>query len=367
MASRRWPYVQRIGDKWRGWVMVEGARKWLPLRPTAQEASEEAIQARKEGRGLAAAAGTQLGALIDAFLEDARSTRRQGTWEYYSQQLGAVAKMLSRTRPVVLVNGAALRDMVSQMRAAGYGAQTIQHRRSALRRLFRWAIRRGLVKTDPTTAIEWPTVEAHAFDVIPQDQLQAVLAKVQQVPRDFDLVAVMLYTGMRLSEIARLRVDEVDLTAGHFWLPGKRRKEAVPIAAEIAASFRALVQRAVDAGRDYVIDRSNAYRGPKRKGGLKLTDAELAQRQRAYTVQNTFRRWARKLKDRRFHPHALRHSLATMLAANDEHAEVVGQIMRHRSYQTTRIYIHLVGEQRRRATARLRVLPPLQQGEQQHG
>lgn len=358
MARRSWPFVQRVRDKWRGWIMVAGRRRYLPLHDTAEEASDEAIEIRKGMRN--ARTHSTLASLADDFLAEIRATRRHGTWAYYCQQLDGVMLAIGKTIPVACITASVLRELIRKHQDAeggSYSAQTIQHRRAALRRLFRWAKKRGLAGEDPTELVEWPRVEQHAFDVLPESDMRAMLQRLQAVPADFDLVAVALYTGMRRGDLARLRVADVDLEAGTFWTTGKRRREPAPIPVDVAASFECMVRRAREAGREHLLPRSQSNRGPKKEKARPLTETEAAERERGYTVTNTFRRWAKKLGDRRFHPHTLRHTLATSLIRAGVDHEAVRRILRHSSFQTTQRYVHLVAADQRKAMARLRLLP----------
>jgi site-specific recombinase XerD len=78
------------------------------------------------------------------------------------------------------------------------------------------------------------------------------------------------------------------------------------------------------------------------------------ERRRVQTIDRVFRRWAKRFGDRRFHPHALRHSLATNLIRNGVDAGTVQRMLRHASYATTQTYVHLVATDLHKATGRLR-------------
>lgn len=354
MGTTRWPYVQKVGNKFRGYVpLPDGGKRFLKLKATAQEASEEAIATRKAMRDGGAMFAMTLGDLSKRFLEDVRRTRTLGTWDFYSTQLAGVFAAISKETLLVSVGASDMRLLIDKHKAGHFSAQTIQHRRSVLRRMFRWGKKGGLCKEDPTEQVEWPTVLASSFDVIGSDDLRAMLDRLQSVPADYDLVLVTVYTGLRRGELARLRVDDVDLQAGVLWVQGKKRREPVALDVDVVPSIEAMVRRATNG---FMVPESAAFRGPKKPLRL-LTAEEHAEKRRAYTVANTFRRWAKKLKDRRFHPHALRHSLATELIRSGADLETAGRALRHRQAQTTKRYTHLVAADLRKATARLKLVP----------
>ena len=354
------PYVKAVKNRarvviaYRGWAMIAGRRIDGPSRRDPKEAYADAI-AMRERAAKAPVHARSLKSVVKEFLEDVRATRAFGTWSFYDQQLRAVQQIIEPSLPLTLLSTQHLRQLISKSLAGQYSAQTIQHRRAALRRLFRWAKKRGLALEDPTETVDWPRVDFHRFDVIPGDQLADIMQRLRAVPEDFDLVTVTLFCGLRKSELARVRVEDIDPITGVLWVRGKRRREPVHVADQAVPSLLDMLARAKEAGRVHLLARSNHHRGQK-EDKRHLTATEQEHLQRAATVGNTFRRWAAKLKDRRFHPHTLRHSLCTELLRRGEGIDLVRRVMRHKSVTTTQIYAHAVAEDMKRATGRLRLL-----------
>jgi site-specific recombinase XerD len=355
----RWPYTQKVVDKatgrvrFRGTYQVDGERKYLPLRESQRAASEEAQDIRRKMRDGGMLAIT-IGDLANRFLEDIRRNRKPGTWSFYAQQIDAVWHVVPRSKLATLVDAADMRRLIHDHQKQDYSAQTINHRRAVIRRMFRWGEKCGLAGRSPTDLVDWPTVSDNAFDVIASDDLRAMLAQVRAVPEDYDLVVVALYSGLRRGELSRLRLRDIDLSAGVMWVDGKRRKEAVPIDDVIMDNVRGLIDRSPG---PWLLPEARADRGPKKPPKRELTPEEDAERARARTVANCFRRWARRIGDRRFHPHTMRHSIATELARADADLPEIGRVLRHRDPKTTMKYVHLVGADARRAKKRLNLLP----------
>lgn len=356
----RWPFTQKVVDKqtgrvrYRGTYQVDGTRKYLPLRESQREASEEAQDVRRKMRDGGALVVT-IGELADRFLDDIRRTRKSGTWSFYAQQIDAVWHIIPRSKLATLVDAADMRRLIHEHQRQQYSAQTIHHRRAVLRRMFRWGEKCGLAGRSPTELVDWPSVRDNAFDVIPSVDLRAMLERVRAVPADYDLVVFALYSGLRRGELARLRLSEIDLASGVMWVDGKRRKEAVPIDDVIADNVRRLIGRSPG---PWLLPEARADRGPRKKPKRELTPEEDAECARARTVANCFRRWAKRIGDRRFHPHTMRHSIATELARADVDLQNIGRVLRHRDPKTTMKYVHLAAADARRAKQRLNVLPP---------
>lgn len=356
-----WPFVQRCGSKWRGWYIAAGKRRYLPLRDSAKEASQEAQSIRSASHG--GRVGMSLGALADRFLAETRNLRTFATWQFYSQQLDGVFRHIGRDTLVALLTAADMRHLIVRMQAGKFAAQTIQHRRATLRRMFRWGIRAGLCDRDLTADVDWPQARTAPVDVLTSAELGDMLEQLRAVPADYDLVLVAVFTGLRKSELARLKIQDIDLSSGILWVDGKRRRESVPLDDCLRPSLIAMIDRT---GGPWLLPESNAHRGQGKKATAGLTPEEIAEKRRAATVGNLFRRWAKKLADRRFHPHTLRHSLCTELLRSGAELKTAGDMLRHKQVQTTARYAHLVAADLRKALGRLRIVRP-EAGESRHG
>lgn len=324
--------------------MVGARRVYGPARDNPVAAHSDAVAMRKADAALPALNST-IGDLAEQLLAELQGVRSPATLSFYRQQLHAVYQVVRKDAPAAKVTPQVLRELVRVKLEAGYSAQTISHYRRVLHRVFSWALRRGLVEHNPVPLLDWPQPRPQRPDVLSEQELAAVLEQLRTVPADYDLVLLACLTGLRRAELARLHTSDVDMDGGFLWVRGKRRDEPVPIAEQLRPSLQAMLERAGE--------------------GCHLIPGGSEQA-RTYTVANTFRRWAKRLGDRRFHPHALRHSLATALIRSGVEPARVQRMLRHSSYATTQRYVHLVADDLRAAAGRLRLLPASGE-EQSHG
>lgn len=324
------PYVQRSRRGFRAWTMVDGRRIYGKVRESPHEAYQDALKMRQ----LAASAPLRALTLQDAcelVLARATTECRPGTVDWYRDQFRAVTAVIRPETPLLEVDAAVLRLFIARRIADKVSASTILHHKRALHRLFVICMRAGHADRNPVALVEWPQAEAPRMDWIELDELRAMLERIRREdPRDADLVSLVLYTGLRRAELARLQAGDVDTQAWTIWVHGKRRREPVLVAPEL----QPVLARVLAA----------AGQGALVPGG-------------ATAVSAVFRRWAAKLGDRRFHAHALRHSLATSLLRAGERPEVVQAFMWHRSFAMTLRYTHVTSPELRAAASRLRLLP----------
>ena len=333
MKRRLPPYVQRVGAKYRGVVWIPEKRKsrFLKLRSTPQQAHADAVAAR----GMAeppSAAGT-LEDRAKEWIAAVRATRTNDTAEFYESKLEAIYKTIPRSMAIARVRPEILRALVLDMLALKRSARTIQHCRRTLNRLFVWCMRRGYLQQNPVGAVDWPKTTETRPDTFTEPELFDVLGRVTD-PFAHDLAVFLAYTGLRRAEAARLEIRDLDPDGGAMWVRGKAGAQSHPIDPEAAAAVKRLIATA---------EGTTLIRG----------STERARRER---IAETFRVWQRKIKEPRLHPHALRHSVATIMIRKGVSPATVQRFLRHASYAMTQRYVSLVADDVRRATARLRLV-----------
>jgi len=155
--------------------------------------------------------------------------------------------------------------------------------------------------------------------------------------RDHALLVLLLRLGLRRGEVARLRLDDIDWRAGELVVHGKgSREERLPLPADVGAAIASYLQRGRPAsGRREVFLQARAPYAPIAAG----------------TVASTVRRACRRAGIPEVGSHRLRHTAACDMVLAGVPIVRVGQVLRHRSLQTTAIYARVDVEQLRRLAA----------------
>jgi site-specific recombinase XerD len=229
-----------------------------------------------------------------------------------------------------------LRRYLAFMTAKGAARRTIARRASGLRRYFDWALRQGLIATDPTLRLHAPSGDGRLPRVLRADELTALLddrpaATTADSPerraRD-DAVLELLYgSGLRVSEVCALGSADTDLEQRTVRVVGKGEKErVVPMSEPAVAALR----------------RHRHHCGPV------APDDPLFRNQRGNRLSP---RDVRRILDRRApaptHPHALRHSFATHLLDGGADLRSVQELLGHADLRTTQVYTHVSRERLR--------------------
>ncbi|MEM8705928.1 MAG: tyrosine recombinase [Actinomycetota bacterium] len=232
-----------------------------------------------------------------------------------------------------------LRSYLADLDRQGYARRTIARKASVIRRYFDWARRTGRVETDPSAALTAPKGTATLPTVLSTAEIDGLLegsARSADDPGEIDLrdraVIELLYgSGVRVSELCGLSVDDVD--GGdvlRVW--GKGSKQRIVPVSEAAADA---VRQWLRDGRPAMVTEQTAEPALfLNRAGRSLTPRDV-----------------RRILDRRAvaptHPHALRHTFATHLLDGGADLRAVQEMLGHADLATTQIYTRVSRERMR--------------------
>jgi integrase/recombinase XerC len=234
-----------------------------------------------------------------------------------------------------------LRSWLAAGAGAGAARTTLARRTSAVKAFTAWAVRRGLLTGDPATRLQVPKAHRTLPAVLRQDQALAAMSaaksgSLQGDPlalRDRLIVELLYATGIRVSELCGLDIDDIDNgDTGHRLLRvlGKGNKQrSAPFGAPAAEALQAWL----DGGRPALV---TAESGPAlllgaRGGRLDVRQARTVVHQTVAAVDGA--------PD--MGPHGLRHSAATHLLEGGADLRIVQELLGHSSLATTQLYTHV--------------------------
>jgi len=244
----------------------------------------------------------------------------------------------------------------------GHARTTVAQRLAAIRSLYRWARRTGLVATDPWAALATPRRPRRLPAVLTTEEVERLLdavgedagAAVELGPgspprsssagaplrralslRDVALVETAYAAGLRISELAGARLGALDLARGEIRVVGKGRKERIGLLGRPARS--ALGAYLVD-GRPVLLARAGEGSRPTDALFINHRGAPLGARGIRYRLHRAALRAG--LPDDAT-PHTLRHSFATHLLDGGADLRVVQELLGHADLATTQIYTHV--------------------------
>ncbi|MCZ8381960.1 tyrosine recombinase XerC [Mycobacterium sp. CPCC 205372] len=277
---------------------------------------------------------------FDEYLE-LQCGRSAHTRRAYRGDLRSLFAFLDRRLPGAGVAGLSLpvlRSWLAEQAGGGAARTTLARRTSAVKTFTAWALRRGLLATDPATRLQLPKARRTLPSVLRQDQALDAMAAATSGAQQNDplalrdrLIVEMLYaTGIRVSELCGLDVDEVDTSRRLLRVLGKGDKQrTVPFGepAQLALSSWLADGRPALATADS---------GPALLLGAR--GKRLDQRQARTVVHQTV---AAVDGAPDIGPHGLRHSAATHLLEGGADLRIVQELLGHSTLATTQLYTHV--------------------------
>lgn len=220
-----------------------------------------------------------------------------------------------------------------------YAPTTVARKIAALRSFFRFLVRTGCVEANPTEQLEAPKVDKTAPTVLSREEVHTLLSQpdgsTRESLRDKALLEVLYATGLRVSELVSLNVEDVNSDTGVVRCSRRVLPIAIsPAAAQAAADYLAQ-------GRPRLVRDANQPAMFVNHRGDRLT------RQGVWLlIKNYARRAAIQCE---VTPHTLRHSLAThLLRYEQKELKAIQVLLGHASISTTQMYRHLSPDQLRR-------------------
>lgn len=280
-------------------------------------------------------------ALIDEFITHVALERGQAknTQETYRRLLLQFAgwlrgRAIARWNEVVAQH---ITDYLLAERKRERSIGTILIELAAIRVFFRFLYANRFVPSNVAETIDRPK----KFKALPKSLTMAEVDKLLEPPatddprglRDHAILEVMYASGLRVSELAALRLENINFETGFLRVIGKGNKERiVPMGREALERLRLYMDRV----RPTLVK-------PHTPAALFLSDrGRMLQRSRIRLIVNRCAKRAGIAAS--VHPHMLRHSFATHLLENGADLRVIQEMLGHADVSTTQIYTHVDGQ-----------------------
>jgi integrase/recombinase XerD len=205
---------------------------------------------------------------------------------------------------------------------------------SSIKTYYKFLILDGLIQYNPAADIETPKIKRKLPQVLSIDEVDRLMESPKvSVPlgiRDRAMLELMYATGVRVSELLSLQIEDINLTTGYLRCFGKGRKERIIPINQTAGEW---VHRYLARARNLLVKDHRERTLFLNSRGQKLS------RQGFFKILGFYVKKAGIKKE--VSPHTLRHSFATHLLENGADLRAVQEMLGHADISTTQIYTHL--------------------------
>jgi integrase/recombinase XerD len=221
-----------------------------------------------------------------------------------------------------------------------YASSTVARKVAAIKSFFHYLVDRGLLEDDPTATLDSPKVRKRLPKAIAAKELERLLAEPAQDEspkslRDRALLELLSATGLRVTELVSLDVDDVNLASATLRVvrPRDKSERIVPIH-----------ERAIEPLRDYVErGRIQLLRDPEEKALFLNHRGNRLTRQGLWLIVKHYVREVGITED--VTPHTLRHTFAAHLVSRKTDLEYVQELLGHANISTTQVYTQVGKEE----------------------
>ncbi len=224
-----------------------------------------------------------------------------------------------------------IKEYLNHLQEVGKKSSTVSRNLASIRSFYQFLVKNKKAKEDPTNNIQSPKVEKKAPSVLTAQEVELLLEQPKDVDlkgtRDKAMLEFAYATGMRVTEIISLNMDNVNLEEGYVTCKTGSKERNIPLG---TMSLKALKEY-VEEARPVLIRDEGVKALFVNINGQRLT------RQGFWKIVKFYKEQAHITKD--ITPHVLRHSFATHLLQNGADLKAIQTMLGHSDISSTQVYM----------------------------
>ena len=256
----------------------------------------------------------------------------------YMRDIRQYSEWLRREEDLDVVDAAQLNisDYLSHLESDGRSAATVSRSLACLKNFYSYVVSSGFLESTPVTDIKVERGEKKLPQILTDREIELLLAQPVCVDakgfRDKAMLEVMYATGIRVTELIDLDVDDVNLELGIIKCAGSKKSRAIPL---YPGALKALSAYLKDVRKSMIAD-------PSEKALFVNVNGVRMSRQGFWKILKHYQGTARIEKE--ITPHTLRHSFAVHLLENGADLGSLQELMGHSDISSTQMYTHMVNQ-----------------------
>lgn len=233
------------------------------------------------------------------------------------------------------VNYKFLRGYLTVLYDKKYSKKTIARNISTLKSFFKYLKKKNIIKSNPMNLIKTPKIDKKLPKFLNYDDLEKILSipdTTTFLGKRNALILELLYsTGVRVSELVNIKLNDIDLSEEKILILGKGNKERyVLFGRKAKEKILDYLKEKMDDSPYLIVNRYGNKISDR--GIRKILDSIILEASLSYKIS----------------PHTLRHTFATHMLDSGADIEIVRELLGHESLSTTQIYTHVTSESLKR-------------------
>jgi len=261
----------------------------------------------------------------------------------YSRDLLKFSKFLEKNgiRSIEEINLNILREFLSDIKKDNLRVNSILRIISSIRGLYKHLLREGSISKDPTLTLICPKKESRLPKYLNIEEVNSLLSSVKdETPegiRNSAMLELLYATGIRVSELVNIKLNDINLSVGFIRVSGKGSKERLVPVGEVAILK---LKKYISDVRERFVKEDTDYLFLTRRG-KRMTRQGFWKVIKALALKSG-------IEGARVTPHIIRHSFATHLLEGGADLRSIQELLGHSSITTTEIYTHINRERIKR-------------------
>ena len=229
-----------------------------------------------------------------------------------------------------------IRDYIKELQENGKKASSISRCIASIRSFYQFVLKNKKVKEDPTAHVQSPKIEKRVPSVLTAKEVELLLQQPKDVDlkgtRDKAMLEFAYATGMRVTEIISLNIEDVNLEEGYVTCKNANKQRNIPLGKMSINALREYIEEA----RPILMKSEDERALFVNINGGRLT------RQGFWKIIKYYKEQAHITKD--ITPHVLRHSFATHLLQNGADIKAIQTMLGHSDISSTQVYMQFQDE-----------------------
>ena len=229
-----------------------------------------------------------------------------------------------------------INDYINHLQDIGKKPSTISRCIASIRSFYQFELKNRKVKVDPTDTIQSPKIEKRVPSVLTSKEVALLLDQPKDVDlkgiRDKAMLEFAYATGMRVTEIISLNIDDVNIEEGYVVCKNGNKQRNIPLGTMALKALKEYIENA----REILI------KNEKEKALFVNINGKRLTRQGFWKIIKYYKEQAHITKD--ITPHVLRHSFATHLLQNGADLKAIQTMLGHSDISSTQVYMQFQDE-----------------------
>ncbi|MCI8273478.1 MAG: site-specific tyrosine recombinase XerD [Clostridia bacterium] len=274
--------------------------------------------------------------LFFGFLENDKKVSNN-TLQSYKRDLQQFEKYIEQNGEIYNeVTGEEIKTYIEHMQEIGKKPSTISRGIASIRSFYQFETKNKNVESDPTEGIQSPKIEKRIPSVLTSNEVALLLEQPKNVDlkgiRDKSMLEFAYATGMRVTEIISLNIENVNLEEGYVTCQNGKKERTIPLG---NMSLKAL--------KEYMLNARNIMIKNEEENALFVNvNGQRLTRQGFWKIIKYYKEQAHIEKE--ITPHVLRHSFATHLLQNGADLKSIQTMLGHSDILSTQIYMQFQDE-----------------------